>query len=1423
MEIESPKRTKKGAKNQVTSINSSSFTESQPFISAQAISSHYFQPPHPYTNANFIKRGFFVWVLPLLRYGARQTVEKDDIWDIRKCDSAEHQCDKLSVVWKDYKPRRDIKYPLINAIIKAYKSRIYLATFFNLITAVLAFSGPMAIKWLGNWMAGNEAMWIGYAIVFGLFIAKLLQSVFSHQAAFLQTLLGINIANSVSTLIYQKSIVLTPASQNNYQHGEIVNLLQVDISKIQFFFDYFSGVIIAFVQCTLGMWLLFDFLGVSFLGGFGVIVLMTAANYFNGMIASRIQKRLMKKRDARMKATTELFNAIKIIKLFSWEQKFIKKVEDLRETELQDQRKAFYCSIFSISFLWVTPMLISTTTFAFYTMVAHEDLTPMTVFASLALFNIMQEPIRSLPRMIVAIVQNLVSLRRIQNFLRCQELPDSNIEFGNIDPGSKIAVQIDNGWFSWGYARREDDIEEEQEKRKRQNSRTFRQRVSSVGSFFSRRRSRNDPENDLGISRQALMSSAYGEITDDNSALLDDGDDPIVKCKPVLHDINLSINKGEFIAVVGQVGSGKSSLMSAIIGELEILNDSTKKSEYMDDPFRGNYYNDGDCRVRVDGAISYVSQKAWIMNDTIKANILFGKQFDESRYSIAVKFSCLAPDLDILPKGDQTQIGERGITLSGGQKTRVALARAIYADTDIILLDDTLSAVDNHVGKQIFNDCFCGIFGRKTRVLITHGIHYLPSVDRVLVMDGGRIVQSGTHDELSQQEGGLFQEMLEVHFRFTSQNQNQDQGSTEATEETEEDHEDDINEDFEDDVAPELIRKISIMSSQSEDEVAKMLTPKKKKKKPVKETGNLMLEEDRETGEVSKKVYKDHIKYNGGYIYAFLVLFVMAIFTGLKIASDFWLSYWSDQSEENQKDHVHFYLLIYGMFALSSGIFVFFRVLILTMRAVKCSRILHSEMIQCLTRAPLNLFFDRTPTGRLLNRLSKDLNIVDAMICFILGNASSRGYQVVAVFIVIAVPLPWMLVTVPMFLWIAVKINRFYLETNRELTRLESISRSPIVNFFAETLNGTSVIRAFKKQKDFDRQNKSRIDENVKINFALAATGEWLGISLEFISNIILVITCVFFVTMRGSYDAAIVTLVLSYVILLQDCIFWFMRSASLLETKMVSVERCHAYTRVQPEAPLEILQNRPSASWPEEGKIVFHAYSVRYRPETELVLKNIDCVINGGEKVGIVGRTGAGKSTITLALFRIIEPDRGTIVIDGVDTSKIGLRDLRKHLSIIPQDPILFSGSLRFNIDPFDEFSDAEVWTALEKACLKETTLQWDNGLQFNIKDSGENLSVGERQLICIARAFVKRSKLVVVDEATASIDSATDSLIYDAMKTHFKNSTVLTIAHRIHTVIENDKIMVLERGQLLEFAPPKELLKDENSMFSHLVKKAH
>ncbi|XP_030600304.1 multidrug resistance-associated protein 4-like [Archocentrus centrarchus] len=844
-----------------------------------------------------------------------------------------------------------------------------------------------------------------------------------------------------------------------------------------------------------------------------------------------------------------------------------------------------------------------------------------------------------------------------------------------------------------------------------------------------------------------------------------------------LQNVSITAKSHQLLTVIGPVGAGKSSLLSAILGELP--------------------HDTGTIKVR--GQLTYAAQQPWVFPGTIRSNILFGRQLNPKKYERVLRACALKKDLELFPDGDLTLIGDRGATLSGGQKARVNLARAVYQDADIYLLDDPLSAVDAEVGKHLFEHCICGLLKNKCRILVTHQLQHLKAADQILVLKEGHIKVQGTYSEL--QSSGL--DMVSL-LRSDEEPRSAD---------------------------PEKLSSHSQRTNRSHDShcsSSSLLPPESSCTDQLPVEGvQTITEETRAEGNVSSHVY---LKYftAGCNLPVLMVIVLLSIIAEVAyILQDWWLVYWAREefsnstvltvvSTENginvtrshREINLTFYLSIYSGLTAAAVVFGFVRSLVIFHGLVRSAQTLHNSMFSAVLRTPVS-FFDINPIGRILNRFSKDVSQMDSMLPMTFVDFYQLFWQNAGVIAVAASVIPLILIPVVPLLLFFLYLRSFYLSTSRDIKRLESTTRSPVFSHLSLSLQGLSTIRAFKAEERLKKTFDTHQDLHTEAWFLFLMTSRWFALRLDSICSMFITLTAFGCILLRDGLEAGAVGLVLTYAVTLIGNFQWTVRQSAEVENMMTSVERVVEYTELKSEAPLET-QQRPPPDWPSQGMVTFDRVNFFYNTDGPPVLKDISATFQPKEKVGIVGRTGAGKSSLVSALFRLAEP-QGKICIDGVVTSEIGLHDLRQKMTIIPQDPVLFTDSVRKNLDPFNQHTDEDLWKALEEVQLKCVVEELPGKLETVLAESGSNFSVGQRQLVCLARAILRKNRILVIDEATANVDLRTDELIQKTIRDKFRDCTVLTIAHRLNTIIDSDRILVLDSGTIQELDCPFTLLQNK------------
>eukprot|EP00794_Sanderia_malayensis_P010896 gene10896-12055_t len=1160
------------------------------------------------------------------------------------------------------------------------------------------FVNPYILRLIIQYVEGKgpQETWRGYVYAVCLLLVGTAQSFFLQHYFDKAVLSGIRSRSAVMGIVYRKMLLLSNKGKKTFTSGEMVNLMSVDATKFQDITTYLNMVWSAPFQIIVSMVFLYNLLGASMFAGVAVMCLLLPFNYFVSKKVKAAQTKMMGEKDQRIKGMNDIFSGIKVLKLYAWEESFLKKITNLRSKELKKLRSFMLWKALTTFAFGCTPFIVSLATFAVYVLIGNE-LNAEKAFVAISLFNIVQFPMTILPDLVTRIIQVQVSTRRLTKFLLADELDGDNV-LSISDKEDPVTLSVKHGSFTW----------------------------------------------------------------DDKNSFM-------------LKHINLEVKQGSLVAIVGQVGCGKSSLLSALLGEMEKLHGV----------------------VKVNGSVAYAPQQAWIQNATLENNILCGRSYHSEKYNRIIDACALRSDLEILPAGDLTEIGEKGINLSGGQKQRVSLARALYSRADVYFFDDPLSAVDSHVGKHIFDNVIGpnSLLTNKVRILVTHNLNVLPQVDKIVVMKDGSISEVGTYDELMSREGA-YAELLRAYVN-------------------DDDDENGISDNEDDDAKRARTSSLVSIVSNKYSSLEKLLHSRdqiEKRKLENEDKAKMIKDESSETGRVKLSIFLSYMKSMGICISLLIILFGIATKFFL-VGARIWLAGWSSQKSVSSSERDR-YLMIYGVLGLCHCISTYLSSIFLIIGAFIASSSLHDNLLTNVLHLPMT-FFEVTPVGRLANRFSKDVNVVDDDVPATLSSFYGCLFSVVSVIFTISYSTPLFLVALlPLGIMYAVT-QRFYVASSRQLKRIESVRRSPIYNHFFESINGVTVIRAHKQQQKFTDENDSRIDSNQAAYAPSMYANRWLAMRLELVGNCMIFFAALFAIISKDKITPGLAGLSISYAMQVTQTLNWMIRMTSKLETDIIAVERIMEYTKVAREADWINPDHRPSETWPEKGAIEIDDYSVRYREGLDFALHQLSFNIKAAEKVGVVGRTGAGKSTIAMVLFRMIEASEGKIKIDGLDIADIGLQDLRSRLTIIPQDPVLFTGTIRFNLDPFNQHSDESIWNALEISHLKPFVSGLNNKLEEDVSEGGENFSVGQRQLICLARALLRRTNILILDEATAAIDMETDEFLQKTIRDEFSCCTILTIAHRLNTVMDYDRILLLDKGKIIEFDSPQNLLQAKGAFY--------
>ncbi|EHA21199.1 hypothetical protein ASPNIDRAFT_213454 [Aspergillus niger ATCC 1015] len=1299
----------------------------------------------PYEYADIFSVLTFSWMTPMMKFGYKNFLTQDDLWNLRRRDTTGVTGTTLREDW-EYELKKN-KPSLSLALIKSFGGSFLRGGMIKCGSDTLAFVQPQLLRLLINFINSyrtNEPQPVirGVAIALAMFLVSVSQTMCLHQYFQRAFDTGMRVKSALTGLIYAKSLRLSSEGRSTKTTGDIVNHMAVDQQRLSDLTQFGVQLWSAPFQITLCMLSLYQLVGYSMFAGIGVMLLMIPLNGVIARMMKKLQLVQMKNKDSRSRLMTEILNNIKSIKLYAWNTAFMNKLSHIRnDLELNTLRKIGATQSIA-NFTWQsTPFLVSCSTFTVYALTQDKPLTTDVVFPALTLFNLLTFPLSILPMVITAVIEASVAVKRLTDYFTAEELQTD-------------AVKIEDT-------------------------------VSHIG------------DESVRIQDASFTWNRY-------------------EGTHVIENISFSARKGELSCIVGRVGAGKSSLLQSLLGDL--------------------WRTEGEVVVR--GRIAYVAQSPWVMNASVRENIVFGHRWDPQFYDLTVEACALLDDFKNLPDGDLTEVGERGISLSGGQKARLTLARAVYARADIYLLDDVLSAVDQHVGRHLINRVLGqnGILSTKTRILATNAIPVLKEADYIGLLRNKTIIESGTYEQLLAMKGEVANlirtTMNDSDDDEESGTESRDLASPESSESVT------VIDNAESDSDPEdaereigALAPIRAAGGRRSSTVTLRRASTASWKGPRRKLGDeenvLKSKQTQETsqqGKVKWSVYGEYAKNSNIVAVCFYLAALLGAQTA-QVSGSFWLKHWSEVTEAQPDVPVGKYIGIYLAFGLGSSLLVILQNLILWIFcSIEASRKLHERMAFAIFRSPMS-FFETTPSGRILNRFSSDVYRIDEVLARTFNMLFGNSAKAMFTMIVIASSTPAFLILVIPLSYVYFSYQKYYLRTSRELKRLDSVTRSPIYAHFQESLGGISTIRAYRQEERFTLENEWRMDANVRAYFPSISANRWLAVRLEFIGSVIILASAVLSivsVATGSGLSAGMVGLAMSYALQITQSLNWIVRQTVEVETNIVSVERVLEYASLPSEAPEVIFKHRPAIGWPAQGAVSFNNYSTRYRPGLDLVLKDINLDIKPHEKIGVVGRTGAGKSSLTLALFRIIEPDNGSISIDGLNVSTIGLFDLRGRLAIIPQDPAMFEGTVRDNLDPRHVHDDTELWSVLEHARLKDHVAQMDGQLDAQIQEGGSNLSQGQRQLVSLARALLTPSNILVLDEATAAVDVETDALLQRTLRSSiFQDRTIITIAHRINTIIDSDRIVVLDKGRVVEFDSPAELIKREGR-FYELVKEA-
>jgi ABC-type multidrug transport system fused ATPase/permease subunit len=1432
--------------------------------------------------ASVLSIATFSWVDTIVWRGYKKTMELTDVWNLPMKDKAA----SVLADYRQFKRTSSLAWHLVKYFNRALLIQGMWAMFSNLFT----FLPAMLLKGILEYVEDpsstpRNAAWFYVCL---LFVAGAVQAVADGQALWIGRKICIRLRAIIVGEIYAKALrrkaasttdkVLGGEKKDNQLNGEdpkklkakmlsfgrkkktemktakdgqakdadaqantgtIINLMSVDSFKIAEICAYLHFLWASVpVQVTIAVVLLYRVLGYSSIAGIVIMIFVMPLNMIIAKQFAKTQKKIMAATDGRIHSTNEVLSNIRIIKYFAWEERFGILVNDKRRVELKRLRNRYILWACAATVWYGVPILITFSSFFIYTVIEKKELLPSVAFPALSLFQLLRVPLDQLADMIAHVQETKVSIDRVEEFLNEEETEKyRQLHHRSSEESEEPTIGLESATLTWG--------------------------------------SREEAEN---------------------------AEFPAFR----LINMTFSFHVGKLNIIAGPTGSGKTSLLMALLGEMKLL--------------EGSVYLPGSVsreHLRVNPetglteSVAYCAQQAWLVNDTIKENITFAVPYDESRYKAVIKACALERDLEILEAGDQTLVGEKGITVSGGQKQRISLARAFYSNSRHVLLDDCLSAVDSHTAKHIFEHGISGpMMMNRTCILVTHNIALtVPSADYVVVLDNGKIVAQGPPDEVTT-SGVLGDELLKS--RPTSR------GNSQIPSRVPSDLEEQTRRYSASNGSTGIANGVNGSANESAD-----LNKKQQDKKPVEANKRT---EGKAEGSVKMATIQMYLSAMGTWYYWILAVSIFLVHQVGSVATNVWIREWAnsyhtrsistmDQSSsiptinffrkpsiflpaslssaslpwnlhhfpstmltanmegDNSDSNLAYYLTVYALIGVAYLVISFIREAVLFWGSLHASWKIHEQLLLSVMRAKFR-FFDSTPLGQMINRFSKDLEAVDQEVAPVAIGMFHSLASVIVIVILISVVTPAFLVAAVFITALFCAVGAFYLNSSRDLKRLESVNRSPLFQQFGETLTGVVTIRAYNDERRFVRDNQHRVNTQTRPFIYLWAANRWLAFRVDMSGALVAFFAGAFVLRSVGKVDAGAAGLSLSYAISFTEGVLWLVRLYSSNEQNMNSVERVKEYLDVEQEAKAHIPDTKPPGNWPSRGAVQFINYSTRYREDLDPVLKNVTFNILPSEKVGIVGRTGAGKSSLALALFRGLEAEEGSILVDDIDIGLIGLQDLRENITMVPQDPTLFTGTIRSNLDPFGLFTDEEIFTALRRVQLVgpasissssssgastppetsvtvtcptppetepsssdeapslttpetptsplirvATNTRSENKNPFRnlnspVAESGTNLSQGQRQLLCLARALLKSPRVLLMDEATASIDYATDAKIQDTLR-ELKDSTIITIAHRLQTIIDYDKVLVLERGSVVEFGSPDELIRRSEGTF--------
>uniref|UniRef100_A0A8C4V252 ATP binding cassette subfamily C member 8 n=1 Tax=Falco tinnunculus TaxID=100819 RepID=A0A8C4V252_FALTI len=1252
---------------------------------------------------NLLSKGTYWWMNTFIKTAHKKPIDLKTIGKLPIAMRALTNYIRLNEAFEAQKVCKASSSPqgsrsIWRALCCAFGRPLLLSSTFRILADLLGFAGPLCISGIVHntkiigvfFISSQEFLSNAYVLAVLLFFALLLQRTFLQASYYVAIETGINLRGAIQTKIYNKIMQLSTSnmSMGEMTAGQICNLVAIDTNQLMWFFFLCPNLWAMPVQIIVGVLLLYYLLGISALIGAAVIIVLAPVQYFVATKLSQAQRSTLEYSNERLKKTNEMLRGIKLLKLYAWEHIFHSSVEETRQKEMTSLKSfALYTSI-SIFMNAAIPIAAVLITFVVHAHLTRKaDFSPSVAFASISLFHILVSPLFLLSSVVRSTVKALVSVQKLSEFLSSEEIGeehDKSSELRSGDNHSKYQAVVSNCLIC-------------------------RKKKSALKLVFC-----------------FLFLSTLAQITNGFFTWTPEG-------PPALSNIDIRIPQGQLTMIVGQVGCGKSSLLLAILGEMQKIS--------------GNIFWSRCTRKRKRGSVAYASQKPWLLNATVEENITFESPFNKQRYKAVIDACSLQPDIDILPHGDQTQIGERGINLSGGQRQRISVARALYQQTNVVFLDDPFSALDIHLSDHLMQEGILKMLreDKRTIVLVTHKLQYLPHADWIIAMKDGNIQREGTLKDIQKSETELFE-----HWKTLMNRQDQELEKT-------------------------IIESKTVLERTN---LRRTMYSREALLKDDEEDEEEVTESDDEDNLSSVLHQRAKMPWSacGKYLSAagILLLPLLVLSQLLKhtimVAIDYCLALWTSDG----------FFYIFSILCCLGIVLCLVTSIAVEWTGLKVTKKLHSSLLNKIILAPMR-FFETTPLGSILNRFSADCNTIDQHIPATLECLSRSTLLCVSALAVISYVTPMFLIALVPLAIMCYFIQKYFRVASRDLQQLDDSTQLPLLSHFSETVEGLTTIRAFRYEAKFRQKLLEYTDSNNIASLFLTAANRWLEVRMEYIGACVVLIAAVTSITscLYNELSSGLVGLGLTYALMVSNYLNWMVRNLADMEIQLGAVKRINGLLKTEAENYEGLLSSSQiPQNWPDRGEIQIQNLSVRYDSNLKPVLKHVNAHISPGQKIGICGRTGSGKSSFSLAFFRMVDTFEGRIIIDGIDIAKLPLQTLRSRLSIILQDPILFSGTIRFNLDPEKKCTDSMLWEALEIAQLKHVVKALPGGLDAIVTEGGENFSQGQRQLFCLARAFVRKTSIFIMDEATASIDMATENILQKVVMTAFADRTVVTIA---------------------------------------------